>query len=363
MQLADPVNEAERVMTICNACRYCEGFCAVFPAMELGLQFTTADLNYLANLCHNCSECYYACQYAPPHEFAVNVPRTLAEIRALSYEQYAWPRAMAKMFQRNGWAMAWVLGLSVVFSIISAAGAGRLGSRTGAGFYDVIPHEAMVGVFGLLAVIAVAVLAAGFVAFWRESGGSLRSLANFTVFRTAVKESLTLRYLGQNGMGCAYSDEQHSDARRRFHHMTFYGFLSCCGSTTVAAIYHYTGSPAPYGYLSLPVVLGTVGGIGLLIGPAGLYRLKRRRDPAIADPKQEGMDQAFLAMLFLSSFTGLLLLAFRETSAMGPLLVLHLGTVLALFLAFPYGKFVHGVYRFAALVRYAAEREIRQIGV
>jgi citrate/tricarballylate utilization protein len=43
-------NEAElaRQMQICNACRYCEGFCAVFPAMTLRLQFDNkADLNYL----------------------------------------------------------------------------------------------------------------------------------------------------------------------------------------------------------------------------------------------------------------------------------------------------------------------------
>ena len=61
-------------MTICNACRYCEGFCAVFPAMELRRTFTDQDLKYLANLCHNCRGCYYACQYAPPHEFNLNVP-------------------------------------------------------------------------------------------------------------------------------------------------------------------------------------------------------------------------------------------------------------------------------------------------
>ena len=39
------LKEADRVMTICNACRYCEGFCAVFPAMELRRTFTGADLN------------------------------------------------------------------------------------------------------------------------------------------------------------------------------------------------------------------------------------------------------------------------------------------------------------------------------
>ena len=79
-------------MTICNACRYCEGYCAVFPAMEKRRTFSEADLHYLANLCHNCGECYYACQYAPPHEFAVNVPQALAQIRVESYRQYARPK-------------------------------------------------------------------------------------------------------------------------------------------------------------------------------------------------------------------------------------------------------------------------------
>ena len=67
--------EGEHVMTVCNACRYCEQYCPVFPAMEQRLTFGKADLVYLANLCHNCGECLYACQYAPPHEFGINVPQ------------------------------------------------------------------------------------------------------------------------------------------------------------------------------------------------------------------------------------------------------------------------------------------------
>jgi citrate/tricarballylate utilization protein len=104
------------------------------------------------------------------------------------------------------------------------------------------------------------------------------------------------------------------------------------------------------------VVLGTVGGIGLVIGPAGLLALKARRDPELADPAQSGMDVAFLALLFLTGGTGLLLLAFRETAAMGTLLAVHLAMVLASFATFPYGKFVHAVYRLAALARFHLER-------
>jgi citrate/tricarballylate utilization protein len=83
--------EVGRMMQICNACRYCEGFCAVFPAMTRRLEFGKADINYLANLCHNCGACLYACQYAPPHEFGIDVPRTLSKVRVESYEAAAWP--------------------------------------------------------------------------------------------------------------------------------------------------------------------------------------------------------------------------------------------------------------------------------
>jgi citrate/tricarballylate utilization protein len=42
---------------------------------------------------------------------------------------------------------------------------------------------------------------------------------------------------------------------------------------------------------------------------------------------------------------------------MSRLLILHLGTVLALFVTLPYGKFVHGFYRVAALFVYTRETQ------
>ena len=98
--------------------------------------------------------------------------------------------------------------------------------------------------------------------------------------------------------------------------------------------------------------------IGLLIGPAGLLAERFKRDPALVDEKRTGMDTAFIAMLFLTSLTGMALLLWRDTAAMGPLLALHLGVVFSLFITMPYGKFVHGIYRYVALVRYAKERRM-----
>jgi citrate/tricarballylate utilization protein len=103
------------------------------------------------------------------------------------------------------------------------------------------------------------------------------------------------------------------------------------------------------------VLLGTAGGVGLLIGPLGLWLIRARRDPALGDPRQTGMDEGFLALLFLTSLTGMALLLLRDAPYMGALLIIHLGVVMALFLTLPYGKFVHGLYRASALLKYARE--------
>ena len=97
----DLVKDGARQMTICNACRYCEGYCAVFPAMEQRRIFTKADLTYLANLCFDCRDCYYACQYAPPHEFGVNIPKLMSELRADTYREFTWPVILSGLFKRN----------------------------------------------------------------------------------------------------------------------------------------------------------------------------------------------------------------------------------------------------------------------
>jgi citrate/tricarballylate utilization protein len=173
----------------------------------------------------------------------------------------------------------------------------------------------------------------------------------------ATKDAFGLAYMKGGGAGCNYPGESFSRSRMWYHHLTFYGFLLDLAATTIAAFYHhFLDWQAPYPYSSAPVVLGTVGGIGLLIGPVGLLYLKWKSDRVPADSTMLSMDVAFLVLLFLTSFTGLVLLAFRETSAMGMLLVIHLGVVAGLFITLPYGKFAHVVYRYAALVRYSIEQ-------
>ena len=523
-------------MAICNACRYCEGFCAVFPAMELRRSFSSGDLSYLANLCHDCRGCYYACQYAPPHEFALNLPQALARVRSETYAEYAWPRQLAGLFQRNGTIVSLLtsLGIALVFVLTAALRSSAIlysPHRGPEAFYAVIPKSVMIAVGGATFAFAMLALAMGFLNFWRDTGGGpvmqARSLLR------AISDVLTLRHLGGGGYGCNNRDEAYSQTRRYAHQTMFYGFLLCFASTCVAGFYvpgtmwshrthldaglkcetchgdvtqmdamtsvksvtsmggcmgcherhkakdtcvtchpawdigiasrltplqaqppqaytsaqnlnqdvpdtlvplpppvqpipfshkthaplglqcdgchgtpnaaglmalpdagmcmtchaniakdkpgiqklaefekskkpipwvqvykvphHILGWAAPYPFFSIPVLLGMAGGIGMMIGTAWLVAVKVRSDSAPAAKDLLGSDYALLALLFLSAATGLLLLVWRDTRAMGILLALHLGVILSFFLTLPYSKFVHGIYRSAALLRHAAE--------
>jgi len=350
-------DEVARQMQICNACRYCEGFCAVFPAMTRRLDFVKADVNYLANLCHNCGACYHACQYAPPHEFAVNVPRAMAAVRGETYVEYAWPRSFGALYRRNGLTVALALaaGLALFLGLAAAMSGSLTRGALGGNFYAIFPHNLMAALFGAVFAFAVLALAVGVTRFWRDvSPGAVTAPAA----AEATLNVLTLKYLGGgHGDGCNEADDRFTLARRRLHHATFYGFMLCFASTTVATLYHYLlGRHAPYPLLSAPVVLGTLGGIGLLVGPAGLLWLNLRRDPQAGDARQLPMDRAFIALLLLTSASGLALLVWRATAQMPWLLAVHLGIVMALFVTLPYGKFAHGIFRSAALLKSAVEK-------
>jgi citrate/tricarballylate utilization protein len=386
----DLLGHGQHVMTVCNSCRYCEAYCPVFPAMERRLTFSKVDLAYLANLCHNCGECLYACQYAPPHEFGINVPRTLAKIRAQSYEDYCWPRFLAFGFARH-WLWTTMTAALGFIGVFFAARQGvwwseRSVRATSADFYQVIPHDVMVTLFGAVSILVTIALVVSCRRFWRDMNVQDRTGSNvasafsrkFNVAGplppkgrshtrkihmllspaqlAAFRDAVTLKHLHVSGVDCVDAEEARRPWRRWLHHLTFYGFGLCFASTSVAALYHVVfGWRAPYGYTSVPVILGTIGGIALLIGPGGLLVLDRTRDEALNEPTRTGLDTSFASVLATTSATGLLVLFLRESAWMPLLLIVHLAFVLALFLALPYGKFVHGIYRIAALIRYRSE--------
>ena len=362
--LSTSEKEVARQLQICNGCRYCEGFCAVFPAMTRRLEFGKADIHYMANLCHSCGACLHACQYAPPHEFAINVPKAMAQVRGQTYADYAWPPVMGQLYQRNGLTLSLALAISLTLFLVLALQSngtlwGPIAQNSQQGFYAIFPHNLMVSLFAPVFLWAVLALSMGVRKFWRDvtpatSGAPLSTPAA----AEGAHDALKLKYLGGgHGDGCNNEDDAFTLARKRMHHLTFYGFMLCFAATSVATLYHYAlGWSAPYDFTSLPKILGTVGGISLTLGTLGLWRLNLARDPNHGDVAQRPMDRGFIALLFLISVTGLALMLSRNSAVMPSLLALHLGTVMALFLTLPYGKFAHGIFRTASLLRFSVEK-------
>ena len=257
--------EADRLMTVCNSCRYCEGLCAVFPAMEMRRAFPDGDLNYLANLCHSaaapatstassrrrtsststCRACWRRCAASPTRPTRGRA-RWRRCSRATGWRSASWRRCASRRS----------------FSALPPGTIRRVlfGTHTGPGaFYKLMPHNAMALLFGLAFLYAIVALALGLRAFWRDIGDPVRLTPGASW--QAMRDAATLRYLDGGGIGCYNHDERPNDRRAFYHHLTFYGFVLCFASTCVATLYHY--------------LLGRDGAVSL-VGPAGGARHGRR---------------------------------------------------------------------------------------
>jgi citrate/tricarballylate utilization protein len=339
---------------LCNVCDYCSGYCETFVAAARRRAFTDGDLTYLANLCHNCRACFHACQYAPPHPFAINLPKVLEQLRQQSYRELVWPRPLAGA----GWAALPMAVAAPLLAALILPGDVLFNPHRGPGaFYEVTPLPLLVATAGLILALTIVAMTVALVRFWRQTGGGAPK-AMLRAIPGALSDILSLRNLDGGGHGCNDVDDSFSRWRRWLHHAVFYGFLACLASTAAAHGYHhFLGRLAPYPLTSLPVLLGAIGGVGIVVGCVGLTSLKALADPRPNAPDARADGAALLASLFLVAASGLALLALRETAAMGLLLTVHLGAVIGLLASMPYGKFMHGPFRAAALLRAAMERQ------
>ncbi len=361
------LSDVREAVEVCRACGFCDSYCAVFPAIERQRVFSGGDLRYLAYLCHNCRGCYYACQSAP-EPIDINLPRSFAVLRDESHVHNIWPQTLTSAFRRNGLIVSLtsvicIMGVLLavfLFDGPSVFVSTQLGANA---FYRIVPWVSMAGIAGMSMLFSVLALTISGRKFWRESGGyaGIPGLGDILV---ALRHMATLKNLGGDGHFCGDSDKTLSTVRKRFHHAMAYGFLSCFMATCAATVLaHFFGEPAPYPLLSVPVVLGTCGGCGIVIGTSGLIWLKIIADPATTVARLDGADFSLLGLLWLVAASGLFLLATRDMPFVGVVLAVHLGAVLALFMLLPYSKFVHSVYRGLALVRAAvdARRSANQV--
>lgn len=351
----NPLLEASRQFKICNACRYCEGYCAVWPAMERRTTFEEKDVIFLANLCYNCRDCFTACPFTPPHEFNINIPKIMSEVRLLTYQNHAAPKNASALFAKPSKTTSIfslsLIALTFLFSSLIGNPSRLFSAQSGLGsFYVIIPYWI---------IIASGLLAGGYVLlayfldvrnYCRKIHGSFGDFFRPKIVWQALGDVLKHTYFKGGGTGCSYPNERGSYSFLTFHAMVFYGFLLAIVSTISASVYQdVLGILPPYSLVSLPVIFGICGGLLMMIGATALLYLKSKSNKAPSFKEMLNLDTAFLATLDLVSVTGFLTFVLRTDSALGTIFLIHLALVLTLFLTAPYGKFAHFIYRFAAL--------------
>ena len=361
---SDVLAEAERQFTVCNACRYCEGLCSVFPAMEMRNSFVSGDVAHLANLCHDCRACLHACPFSPPHEMAINIPTLMSTIRAQSFEQHARPAFIWRLLGRSR-VLASMVAIAIGMIALPVGAVDGLSKLThshrGHGaFYKLIGYVWLVVPGTVAGVLVLTAIAAG---AWSSIGDSGAPAAAFFGIRPnlrALADALGLKNLRGGGGGCHSDEMSPSTVRRKLHNFVFYGFLLMIASTLSAAIEQDAlNHEPPFRLLSVPVMLGTLGGIAAVIGCAGFALVGRRGSDALKSDQSRSGDRIFGGLLILTAGSGLLLLALRSTPLLSVALIVHLGIVGVFFIALPYSKFVHAAYRYLALVRFHAESKER----
>src|ERR1700688_5133283 len=196
----DLTREIDRQLSVGNACRYCEGYCAVFPAAEMLTSFNDGAVTYLANLCHDCRNCYDACMFSPPHEFAVNIPKVLAEARVRTYERYSWPNVFARLL-RSGWIAPVASGVLVLGAIAVLGGPANLVTRhVGPGaFYGVVPYLALLIPALAISLWGLFVILAGAREFARDVALARGPSLNWAAFAKATAHALSFQYLKGGG--------------------------------------------------------------------------------------------------------------------------------------------------------------------
>ena len=213
------IDEAARQLTVAMHVAIVKGYCPVFPAIELRRGFNSGDIVYLSNLCHDCRACYSACMFAPPHEFAINLPQILAESRIDSYRALSWPALFGRAFQN------WKIGILIPVLVAGIAMAAIVSSLLSNGllttaqrgpgaFYRLIPFKLILLFASVLSLLATGILMKGAVGFWCDND---QGRPNLKALCLSAVDILSLRWLRGGGPGCYYPKNSH---RQRVAYLT-----------------------------------------------------------------------------------------------------------------------------------------------
>jgi citrate/tricarballylate utilization protein len=353
--------DARFSLNICNACRYCENICPVFKAIEFRRTFSDNSIIYLANLCHDCRGCYYACQYAPPHTFDINIPKIFGTLRLETYKNYKKSKFSKEIIEKpHIFSIAIFLISFLFYTISSIIYTGKLSLKgffeQNTSFYSVLPENFLIITMLIPFTISLTIYIKDLIDYCDYI--DIKKSDFFKLFNhiSSLKSVILLEFLDGGSFGCNYPDEEYSFSRRIYHQFVLFGFKITFISTLIAAFMsHILNISPPYSFTSLPVIFGTIGGVLMLLGLTGLLYLRTKMDRIPYNENINSMDINFIIILLMSVLTGFLVLLFRSTIFMPILFIIHLSTVITFFIMLPFSKLQHAVFRYASIYKYFSE--------
>jgi citrate/tricarballylate utilization protein len=330
------MEEASRQLTVCNSCRYCEGFCDVWDAMERRKDFSYGDLIHLSNLCHDCRDCYYACPFIPPHELMINIPKVLGDVRELSYEKFVFPKVMIRVMRRSGLAYFLLTTLIFIISLYYVFLLHGLSAfyETSLTMEELFPYPVFfVAEYSLYIYVFLLWLIQGR-SYWKEVSNGRK--VNMKAIGRAILDVFAHKDFRGGGAGCNYPSENGSFLRLFAHASVMFGFII----DWVTILF--------YPFANVAVISIYLIGSVLIFAGAGLLLLMRFK----ADSKlnSKSISSAFTAMMFCTGASGIIFIALITRPEWIIFFLLRDSLIAALFITAPFSKFLHPVYRFASLI-------------
>ncbi|WP_393971624.1 hypothetical protein OXIME_000194 [Oxyplasma meridianum] len=334
------INEARRELIICNSCRYCEGYCDVWDAIERKTEFSKNDIFHFSNLCHDCRECFYVCPFVEPHEYKLNIPKALSKVRQYSYQEFSTPKKMSWVYNKMSLLtlLLTIAAIAVLFSFFALSH----GFSSFTGHYVGILQAIPISTFKVISIaIYVYVLSLWSVEgylYWRaiKNDNSIK----FSSILAAAWDVIWHKNFRGGSAGCNYPTEDSKKSRLYFHPLVFFGFIIDWVSII---FYPFTNNLVFWIY--------TVGSAMIFIGASSLLYMKLVSNKTLENLDMRKIDFPFTVLLLLAGLTGMvfpLLLSYPEWVIV---FLLHDAFIFSIFILAPYSKFMHPIYRYISLIR------------
>jgi quinone-modifying oxidoreductase subunit QmoC len=339
----------------CMQCATCSSVCdlatsdTAFPRRQmLWAQWGLADR--LAGdpsiwLCHQCNDCTARCpRDASPGD-------AMQAIRALVIEHLGAPRFLARLVAnaRTTWPV--LLGVPILFWALYVRAVTGFEAPVPLSYTAVVPTWMIYSVFlpaAAFAVVAAFLGARRSWAAWGEArprrGGLVAGLAGIA---TDVLAHRRFERCGE------------ARPRRSGHLVLVLGFLGALVTTTLLGIAMdvlHVRTPLPPGHVIK--IIGNVSAVLLVVGLALLVANRVKGNGTGRTRAYDGFFLSLVAVVVLSGVGAELGRMWLPTTVAIAIYLVHLGSILSLFVTFPFSKFAHALYRTLAMAheRLVSER-------